>query len=67
LGNITQKDGKPFLHVHGTFGRKDLSVLGGHIISASVFPILEVIMTPTRNSAFRRFDEELGLNIIYRA
>ncbi len=67
LGNVTAKDGKPFLHVHGNFGRKDQSVLGGHIMSASVFPILEVVVTPTKNKALRRFDDELGLNVIYRA
>jgi len=66
LGNITQKDGKPFLHAHCTFGRRDMSVIGGHLISATVFPLMEVVITPTRNRATRRFDEKLGLNVIYR-
>lgn len=67
LGNVTLKDGKQFLHVHGTFGKRDLSVLAGHVVGASVFPLLEVVITPTRNRALRRFDDELGLNVIYRA
>ena len=67
MGNLTLKDGKPFLHVHGTFGRKDLSVLAGHVVSALVFPLLEVVVTPTKNRALRRFDDELGLNVIYKA
>ena len=67
LGNITSKDGKPFLHAHGNFGRKDLSVMGGHVISAEVFPVLEVVITPTKNTALRKFDDDLGLNAIYRA
>jgi predicted DNA-binding protein with PD1-like motif len=67
LGNITLKEGKPFLHAHGTFGRKDMSVVGGHIISATVFPLLEVVVTPTKNKALRKFDDDLGLNVIYRA
>lgn len=66
LGNITLKDGKPYLHAHGNFGRKDRSVIGGHLISADVFPLLEVIMTPTENKSLRKFDEDLGLNVIYR-
>ncbi len=66
LGNITSKDGKPFLHIHGTFGRRDLSTVGGHIVSARVMPLLEVIVSPTENAAFRRFDEETGLNVVYR-
>ncbi len=67
LGNITLKGGKRFLHAHGTFGRRDVSVLGGHVMEATVFPILEVVITPTKNRALRRFDDELGLNVIYRS
>jgi predicted DNA-binding protein with PD1-like motif len=66
LGNLTLNDGKPFLHAHGTFGRRDLSVLGGHVVSAVVHPLLEVMITPTKNKALRKFDEELGLKVIYR-
>lgn len=66
LGNITLKDGHPFLHIHGTFGRRDLSVLGGHIVEATVFPTLEVVVTPTTNRALRKLDEKSGLNLIYR-
>jgi hypothetical protein len=67
LGNLTLKDGRPFLHIHGTFGRKDLSTLAGHVMKAKVFPLLEVVVTPTKNRALRRFDDDLGLNVIYRA
>jgi uncharacterized protein len=67
LGNITLKDGKQFLHIHGTFGRRDLSVLAGHVMAATVFPLLEVVVTPTKNKAFRKFDDGLGLNVIHRA
>lgn len=64
LGNVTLKDGKQFLHIHGTFGRKDMSVLAGHVMAATVFPLLEVVITPTENRAGRRFDDELGLYVI---
>jgi uncharacterized protein len=67
IGNVTLKDAKPFLHIHGTFGRRDLSVIAGHVVSARVFPLLELVVTPTKNRALRRFDDELGLNVIYRA
>jgi uncharacterized protein len=66
LGNITLKEAKPFLHAHGNFGKRDQSVIGGHIVSAVVFPLLEVVVTPTKNRALRKFDESLGLNVIYR-
>ena len=67
LGNVTLKEGKPYLHIHGTFGRKDLSTLAGHVIDAKIFPLLEVMVTPTKNRALRKFDDELGLNVIYKA
>jgi predicted DNA-binding protein with PD1-like motif len=66
VGNITTKDGSPFLHVHGTFGRRDMSVVGGHVLQAMVLPIMEVVITPTTNKALRRFDEKTGLNVIYK-
>jgi len=67
LGNVTMKDRSPFLHIHGTFGRRDLSALAGHVMTAKVFPLLEVVITPTKNRALRHFDDDLGLNVIYRA
>ncbi|HUI85612.1 MAG TPA: PPC domain-containing DNA-binding protein [Nitrososphaerales archaeon] len=66
LGNITQKDGKPILHAHCTAARRDQTVLGGHLISAAVFPLAEIVITPTKNRAKRKFDEELGLNVIHK-
>ena len=66
IGNITLKDDEPFLHLHGTFGRRDMGAIGGHVISARVFPLLEAVVTPMANQALRRFDEDLGLNAIYR-
>ncbi len=66
LGNITLKEGKPFLHLHMTLGRSDMSVIGGHLVSAKVHPFLEVVITKTTNKAEKRFDKKLGLNVIYR-
>ena len=67
LGIVTQKEGRQFLHIHGTFGRRDMSVLAGHMFSAKVFPLLEAVVTPTQNRALRRFDDAIGLNVIYRS
>ena len=65
LGNITMMEKKPFLHLHANLGRKDMSVVGGHLISAVVHPFLEVAITPTSNVASRRYDEALNLNAIH--
>lgn len=66
IGNITVKNGEPFLHAHVTLGKRDMSVIGGHLISGTIFPFLEVVMTPTENRAIRKFDPETGLNVIER-
>ena len=66
LGNITEKDGKPFLHAHGTFGRRDMGVIGGHLIRARIYPTLEFTLEPTTNKGLRKFDERTGLNLIDR-
>lgn len=64
LGNVANMEGEPFLHLHGTFGRRDMSVVGGHIMTARIFPLLEVVISPTRNSAVRVFDEATKLNVL---
>jgi predicted DNA-binding protein with PD1-like motif len=66
LGNITLKDGKPYVHLHTTLGRSDMSVIGGHLLSAKVRPFLEVVITRTSNRAERKFDRTIGLNAIYK-
>lgn len=64
IGDITFKDGELFLHAHGTFGRRDMSVIGGHVVTASVWPLLEVVLAPTKNRAARKFDEGTRLYVI---
>jgi len=59
LGDITMMERKPFLHLHANLGRKDMSVVGGHLVSGEVHPFLEVVITPTSNVASRRYDETL--------
>ena len=64
VGNVTVKDGTLFLHAHGTFARRDYTVIGGHVVSGVVSPLLEFVLTPTENTAVRELDESLGLYTI---
>ena len=64
IGNLTLKEGSPFLHMHGNFGRRDLSVIGGHVISARVHPTLEVVFTPLEGRPMRELDDESGLFLL---
>lgn len=64
LGNISEKDGEVYLHIHATFGRSDYSVVGGHLLCATVNGAFELAITALPNAhALRRFDSETGLNL----
>lgn len=63
-GNITLKDGAPFAHVHATFGDKNLSVRGGHVMEMTVKPNLEIWLTRGTESVVRLPDEQSGLYLM---
>jgi predicted DNA-binding protein with PD1-like motif len=63
-GNITIKDGAPFAHVHATFGARDLSVKGGHIMEMTVKPNLEIWLTRGTEEVVRLPDEDSGLHLM---
>ena len=46
MGNVTLKEGQPFLHLHATLGRRDLSLFGGHLNAAVARPTVEVWLLP---------------------
>jgi len=63
-GNISCKDGKPYLHIHVTAGRSDYSCIGGHLLSARINGACELYVEDFINGELgRRFDEETGLNL----
>ena len=63
-GNGSLKDGEPFLHLHGVFGRRDFSVLGGHIKEARVHPTLEVWLRTEDIAVRRAKDQASGLDLL---
>jgi uncharacterized protein len=52
-GNLAEVDGGPFPHIHGVFGRRDFSCVGGHVFEAVVSVTLELALT-TAPDALRR-------------
>ena len=63
-GNISWKDGKPYLHLHATAGRRDYTCVGGHLLDARVDGACELFVDAFSGLSFgRRFDEETGLNL----
>lgn len=63
-GNIGMLDGKSMLHVHGVFGRRGLSTLGGHIFKLRVSGACEIHLTTLPTPLSRSFDEATGLNLL---
>jgi predicted DNA-binding protein with PD1-like motif len=64
VGNLTTKDGKPFLHIHAAVGLSDFRVIGGHLFSARVAVTVEAVMLPFPDSVYRAYDEECGLYLM---
>ena len=63
VGNISEKDGEVYLHLHANFGRRDYTVVGGHLLSCVLNGACELVVTRFHCKVGRRFDEETGLNL----
>ena len=63
MGNITEKDGEPYLHLHATFGDLTGKVIGGHLTEAVVSATCELFVRKVEGHVGRRLDPETGLNI----
>ena len=63
VGNISRKDGKPYLHLHLTCGRRDYTCVGGHLLKARINGACELLVDAFQVPVGRYFDEETGLNL----
>ncbi len=65
IGDIAMgDDGKPSLHVHIVLGLADGATRGGHLLSGTVRPTLEVILTEVPATLRRKKREALGIALI---
>jgi predicted DNA-binding protein with PD1-like motif len=55
-GNIASFDGEPLVHAHITLGRRDYSVIGGHLRRGIVCPTLEVVVSELPEPMERKTD-----------
>jgi len=63
-GNITEMDGKCYIHCHGVFGDIDNKCFSGHVKKAVVGPTCEIIIIKMDGSVDRYFDKGIGLNLL---
>ncbi|MBO5773259.1 MAG: DNA-binding protein [Clostridia bacterium] len=62
-GNLTRKDGAPYVHVHGSFATLD-RVYGGHVNEVWISATAEIIIDVIDLVVDRKIDKETGLNLI---
>ena len=62
-GNISRKDGKPYLHLHLTCSRRDYTCVGGHLLTACINGACELVVERFSCEAGRRPDPETGINL----
>lgn len=64
-GNISTMDNKIYLHLHINLCDSNHNSFGGHLNSAIVSATFECIIDIIDGSIDRKFNEEIGLNLIY--
>ena len=65
IGDVaTGDDGKASLHIHIVLGLSDGSTRGGHLLTGTVRPTLEVVVTETPLYLRRKKKADLGIALI---
>ena len=64
VGDLALRDGRPFVHAHAVLGRRDGSLVGGHLVAATVRPTLELFLHVYPEPLQRVRDEASGLALI---
>ncbi len=64
LGNISTKHESYLPHVHVTLGRKDFTVMGGHLDDGSLANMIELVVRKVPGKLVKLPDEKTGLNIL---
>jgi predicted DNA-binding protein with PD1-like motif len=64
LGDIALDAGKPKVHAHVVIGKRDATALGGHLLSATVRPTLEVMLIESPRRLAKTYRAEFGLALI---
>jgi predicted DNA-binding protein with PD1-like motif len=64
VGDVAEEHDEPRVHAHVVVGTASGDARGGHLLSATVWPTLEVILTETPRHLRKRSDPETGLALI---
>ena len=61
IGNITLKDGEPFVHAHAVLGDHGMQVIGGHVFEMTVAVVGEFVLQKSETKIRRELNAEIGL------
>jgi hypothetical protein len=64
IGDVALQGEKPQVHAHLVVGRKDGTAHGGHLLSATVRPTCELVITENSLHLQKEFDPKSGLALI---
>jgi len=65
VGNITRKDGAPYLHLHITFGNPAAGeVYAGHLTACVISATAEIFVQVWPGEVGRKFSDDIGLNLL---
>lgn len=63
IGNITRKDGEPYLHIHITVCDGEMHAFGGHLNRCVISATGEFVITRYKGEVGRGMNEQIGLNL----
>ena len=61
IGNISTKEGNPFVHIHVNLSDEECNAYGGHLFSATITATCEIIIFISDNHLYRQESEDIGL------
>src|ERR1700744_4220710 len=64
IGDVALKDNEPQVHAHLVIGRKDGTAHGGHLLSATVRPTSDIVLTESPKHLQKEMDPESGIALL---
>jgi predicted DNA-binding protein with PD1-like motif len=65
IGDIALEDSEPQIHAHLVIGRRDGTAHGGHLLSATIRPTCEIVLTESPQYLQKKMDAASGLALIH--
>lgn len=64
VGNVALYEGRPIIHIHGVFGKRDFSAFGGHVFELVAGGTCELHLTALDGFMTRTHDASTGLKLL---